>query len=90
MKGSPEINVTWYKNNMLLNSSEKYKISFSDSAAVLEINDINVEDSGDYVCEAQNEAGTDSCSTIITVKGSYNVAAVEKFILFISLTFLNR
>eukprot|EP00062_Callorhinchus_milii_P005912 gi/632946130/ref/XP_007888405.1/ PREDICTED: titin-like [Callorhinchus milii] len=68
IKGSPEISVTWYKNNDILSPSEKYRTSFIDSMAVLEIADLSIEDGGDYVCEAQNEAGTDSCNCVIIIK----------------------
>lgn len=44
-------------------------MSFVESTAVLRLTDIAVEDSGEYMCEAQNEAGSDHCSSILIVKG---------------------
>lgn len=67
--GSPEITVTWYRNNQDIRTSDKYSISFQNSLAVLEIADVKEEDSGDYSCEAQNEAGVNSCNIAIQVKG---------------------
>lgn len=67
--GSPEIKIAWYKNDQELHASEKYHMSFSDGTAVLIIVSATLEDSGDYICEALNSAGTVSCSTVVTVKG---------------------
>eukprot|EP00061_Rhincodon_typus_P010516 g34865.t1 len=41
---------------------------FDKSVAVLEIIHADLEDSGDYICEAQNEAGSASCNVAFTVK----------------------
>uniref|UniRef100_A0A8D0L4H5 Ig-like domain-containing protein n=1 Tax=Sphenodon punctatus TaxID=8508 RepID=A0A8D0L4H5_SPHPU len=70
ISGSPEIKIVWYKNDHEIHASERYHVSFSDSVAVLTIIDVSVEDSGDYICEAHNSAGTASCSTVLTVKES--------------------
>ena len=67
--GSPEINVVWYRNDMELHPGEKFQMSFSDSVAVIEMRHLGTEDSGDYICEAQNPAGKTSCSTKLLVKG---------------------
>ncbi|XP_072118273.1 titin-like [Mobula birostris] len=67
--GTPEITVTWYRNNQEIRTSDKYRMSFQNSLAVLDIADVRVEDSGDYSCEAQNDAGINSCNFMIQVKG---------------------
>lgn len=69
ISGSPEIRVVWFKNDAEIKHGGKYTMSFSDSVAVLEIADANIEDSGDYTCEAHNDAGSVSCSTSLKVKG---------------------
>ncbi|XP_039598490.1 titin-like, partial [Polypterus senegalus] len=66
--GSPEIRISWFKKDTKLSEDERHRMSFVDSVAVLEIENTSVEDSGDYICEAQNEAGTLSCSTALIVK----------------------
>uniref|UniRef100_A0A670Y8E2 Ig-like domain-containing protein n=1 Tax=Pseudonaja textilis TaxID=8673 RepID=A0A670Y8E2_PSETE len=68
VSGSPEIKIAWYKNDQELHASEKYHMTFSDATAVLVIVGATLEDSGDYICEALNSAGTVSCSTVVTVK----------------------
>lgn len=67
--GSPEIRVVWYRNEHELPASDKYQMTFIDSVAVIQMNDLGTEDSGDFICEAQNPAGSTSCSTKVIVKG---------------------
>lgn len=69
ISGSPEIKITWYKNDSEIKANEKYSMSFIDCIPVLEINNLNIEDSGDYTCEANNDAGSASSSIKIVVKG---------------------
>ncbi|XP_026502413.1 titin-like, partial [Terrapene carolina triunguis] len=66
--GSPEIKVTWYKDETEIHDGEKYRMSFIDSMAVIEMHNLRVEDSGDYICEARNAAGSASTSTSLKVK----------------------
>ncbi|XP_078085248.1 titin-like [Mustelus asterias] len=66
--GTPKIKVIWYKNGQEIIASDKYILSFDGSVAVLEIIDIMLDDSTCYICEARNEAGSDSCSTEVEVK----------------------
>lgn len=44
-------------------------MSFVESTAVLTLKDVAIDDSGEYMCEAQNEAGSDHCGSILIVKG---------------------
>lgn len=67
--GSPEIKVLWYKDETEIQESSKFRMSFLDSVAVLEMHNLSVEDSGDYTCEARNAAGSASSSTSLKVKG---------------------
>ncbi|XP_026502412.1 titin-like, partial [Terrapene carolina triunguis] len=66
--GSPEIKVTWYKDEAEIRDSKKYRMSFVDAVAVIEMHNLSVEDSGDYTCEARNAAGTANTSTSLKVK----------------------
>lgn len=72
--GTPEIKITWYKNDQALQASNRLHMSFVESTAVLTILDASAEDAGDYICEAQNSAGAASCSTSVSVKGQQHVS----------------
>lgn len=67
--GSPEIKVVWYRNEHELSASDKFRMTFIDSVAVIQMNSLGTEDGGDFICEAQNPAGSTSCSTKVIVKG---------------------
>lgn len=67
--GTPEIKVAWFKNYREISIDEKCRMTFVDSVAILEIADINLDDTGNYSCKAQNEAGSESCDIMVTVKG---------------------
>lgn len=67
--GTPPIKITWFVNDREIKESSKHKMSFVESTAVLKLADVAVEDSGEYMCEAKNEAGSDHCSSILIVKG---------------------
>lgn len=69
ISGSPEIKVSWFRNDNELHESWKYNMSFVNSVALLTINEASAEDSGDYICEAHNGVGDASCSTALKVKG---------------------
>ncbi|XP_062908156.1 titin-like [Mobula hypostoma] len=66
--GTPEIKVSWFKNYREISFDEKYKMTFVDSVAILEIANVILDDSGNYSCKAQNEAGSESCDIMVTVK----------------------
>lgn len=69
VQGSPVISIKWLKNENEIYPNQKYQISFIDSVATLEIVNSTVDDSGDYVCVASSEAGSNRCSSTVTVKG---------------------
>uniref|UniRef100_A0A8C5TSM5 Ig-like domain-containing protein n=1 Tax=Malurus cyaneus samueli TaxID=2593467 RepID=A0A8C5TSM5_9PASS len=68
--GTPEIKITWFKDDRELKESDKYNISFTKSLAILRVSEVDTEDSGEYICEAKNDAGKDTCSSVVTVKES--------------------
>uniref|UniRef100_A0A3Q3JCN9 Ig-like domain-containing protein n=1 Tax=Monopterus albus TaxID=43700 RepID=A0A3Q3JCN9_MONAL len=73
VKGSPELHIHWFLNERELSDGEKYKISFKNGVATLEIMNLLVTDSGSYTCEVSNNAGSESCQTLIAVKGLSNL-----------------
>uniref|UniRef100_A0A674HDW0 Ig-like domain-containing protein n=1 Tax=Taeniopygia guttata TaxID=59729 RepID=A0A674HDW0_TAEGU len=65
--GTPEITVSWYKGDTKLRSTPEYKVFFKDNVATLIFNKV-ARDSGQYTCQASNEAGKDFCSAQLSVK----------------------
>lgn len=71
-KGSPVIAFKWFKNEIEISPSHKYIMNLIDLVASLEIDNCTVADSGDYACVASSEAGSDRCSSTVTVKGWFS------------------
>lgn len=69
--GTPEIRVSWYLDGNEITAVQKHGISFIDGLATFQISGARVENSGIYVCEARNDAGTASCSIELKVKGAF-------------------
>lgn len=67
--GTPTISITWFKNDKEIKESDACSMSFLNSIAALRIYSISLEDVGEYLCQAKNEAGTDTCSCAVIVKG---------------------
>lgn len=70
--GSPVITFRWFKDEMEITPGTKYTTAVEDSVASLEIVQCSVEESGDYVCVASSEAGSDRCSSTVTIKGWFH------------------
>lgn len=71
--GSPLITFKWFKDEMEITPGPKYTMVVDDLVASLEIVQCTVAESGDYVCVASSEAGSDRCSSTVTVKGWFGV-----------------
>lgn len=67
--GTQPLKVSWYKNDNAVTESNNIRMAFDGSLAVLEIVSTSCDDDGVYTCEVQNDAGTKSCSTTLSVKG---------------------
>lgn len=79
--GTPEIRVSWYLDGNEITDARKYGISFVDGLATFQISGARVENSGTYVCEARNDAGTASCSIELKVKGLCSESVSILFVL---------
>lgn len=70
MVGVPVPNVKWFKDGEELQPSEHVRIeSLPDGTNHLIIDSVNVEDQGNYRCEATNSAGSMSSKAPLTVNG---------------------
>lgn len=76
--GSPVITFKWFKDEMEITPSSKYIMAVEDLVASLEIVQCTVEESGEYVCVASSDAGSDRCCSTVTVKGWFYVKPTSR------------
>lgn len=69
LTGSPPVKVTWLKDGKEMRSGGNYKISYVENTPHLIILKADKGDACQYICEASNDIGKDSCETDVTVKG---------------------
>uniref|UniRef100_A0A3B3VDM3 Ig-like domain-containing protein n=1 Tax=Poecilia latipinna TaxID=48699 RepID=A0A3B3VDM3_9TELE len=67
--GNPRPHVTWYKNNISLNTNTNYYITNTCGVCSMLILNVGPKDSGDYTVVAENYLGRVECSTKLDVKG---------------------
>lgn len=69
LKGSEPITVSWLKDNYELKEAENVQIRYEHQTAVLQITELHSKHGGKFSCHAQNQAGSQTCSAVLTVKG---------------------
>lgn len=63
------LRICWYKNDQQITDGGNYNTVCVDSNAYLQISNATFDDNGVYTCEAHNDAGSASCSSVLTVQG---------------------
>lgn len=69
VSGSLPITAKWFKDGKEIPESAKYRHLCHENTVSLEVNYLELTDSGNYTCSVTNVAGSDSCSAVLTVKG---------------------
>ncbi|CAG5126019.1 unnamed protein product, partial [Candidula unifasciata] len=67
VEAEPEATVKWYKNEVQIFHSPRVEVIREKNVHILLITDVRPEDSGDYICEAENIVGRTVCKTTLTV-----------------------
>lgn len=71
VSGTQPLTIRWFKNQTeILSSADCSVIKDKDyTSCSLEIFFAKASDSGEYVCEMQNDVGSTSCQAMLFVKG---------------------
>ena len=67
--GEPHPSITWYKDGIEIQTTERTKTICDDRKALLLLIDVSKQDAGEYVLKVENELGEITCKTILVVKG---------------------
>ena len=68
--GNPKPSVTWFRNNISLNTNTNYHITNTCGVCSMVILRVGSKDNGEYTIAAQNSLGRVECSTKLTVQGT--------------------
>uniref|UniRef100_A0A158P8T2 Titin n=1 Tax=Angiostrongylus cantonensis TaxID=6313 RepID=A0A158P8T2_ANGCA len=69
----PKMQITWYLNGVPIPNSSRQKMINDFGWVIMDINQAEVRDSGEWTCVAKNEAGEAQCSAQLTVVGKENI-----------------
>lgn len=67
VEGNPLPTIQWFKNDVSIDVSSRYNISYNNGEAIIRIDDLTVDDAGRFTCIAKNILGVDQCSATLTV-----------------------
>ncbi|XP_051754091.1 immunoglobulin-like and fibronectin type III domain-containing protein 1 [Ctenopharyngodon idella] len=69
VRGNPTPHVTWYRNNVSLNTNTNYYISNTCGVCSMLILRVGAKDNGEYKVVAENSSGRAECSTQLMILG---------------------
>ncbi|OAD58515.1 Muscle M-line assembly protein unc-89 [Eufriesea mexicana] len=68
VEGNPLPTVQWFKNDVNIDNSPDYIITYNNGEAVLKFEEVFLEDKATYTCKAVNRLGQASTSAFLNVK----------------------
>ncbi|KAA8595405.1 hypothetical protein FQN60_012540, partial [Etheostoma spectabile] len=68
VSGTPPLTIKWFKNKKEVSSSVDCSVIKDNTSSSLELFFAKTSDSGEYVCEIQNDVGSTSCQATLFVK----------------------
>ncbi|KAL6255449.1 hypothetical protein P5V15_013784 [Pogonomyrmex californicus] len=68
VEGNPLPTVQWYKNDINIDNSPDYIITFNNGEAILKFDEVFLEDKASYTCKAINRWGQSSTTAFLDVK----------------------
>lgn len=75
--GTPPLTTKWFKNKKEILSSADCSVIKDNTSSSLELFFAKTSDSGEYVCEIQNDVGSTSCQATLFVKGCHSLCEAE-------------
>lgn len=77
--GNPTPHITWYRNNISLNTNTNYYITNTCGVCSMKILKVSSKDSGEYTVIAENSLGRAECSArlVVTGKSTLNMTDFE-------------
>lgn len=72
VEGNPLPTVQWYKNDVNIDNSPDYAITFNNGEAVLRFDEVFLEDKALYTCKATNRLGQSSTTASLDVQRKIN------------------
>ena len=70
VRGDPRPHVTWYRNNVSLNTDTNYHITNVSGVCTLLILKVGPKDTGEYKVVVDNPLGSADCSMMLNVRGT--------------------
>ena len=67
LDSQPEAEVKWFVNEVQVTPTQRTQVLKDRNTHVLVIVDVTPEDSGEYICQAENIHGTVTCKTTLIV-----------------------
>jgi titin len=68
VEGNPLPNVQWFKNDVCVDNSSDYNITFNNGEATFGLEEVFLEDQATYTCKATNVAGAEECAANLKVE----------------------
>lgn len=68
VEGNPLPTVQWFKNDVNIDNSPDYIITYNNGEAVLKFEEVFLEDKATYTCKAANRLGQASTSAFLDIQ----------------------
>lgn len=78
VRGNPTPYVTWYRNNISINTNTNYYITNTCGVCSLKILRVGTKDNGEYKAIAENSLGRAECTTQLIIRGKLFKYIMEK------------
>lgn len=69
VSGTPPLKLKWFRGSSEIISGRSCAITLQGTTASLELFKVDTSKSGEYTCQITNDAGKESCTTNLFVKG---------------------